>query len=87
MKASKALLMLRQVQESIRVGIRDVWLQRNKARSDWVKAHKLTVWQRRNAALLQLLQRYKQRDLQVPSDLRQHVENMRGRRLKKWLEQ
>ena len=72
--------MLRQVQENIRVGIRDVWMQRNKAHSDWVKAHKLTVWQHRDAALLQLLQRYKQRDLQVPSDLRQHVENMLGRR-------
>ena len=49
MKASGVLLMLRRVQDSIRAGVREVWLQRNKARRDWLKAHKLTVWQRREA--------------------------------------
>ena len=87
MTTGATLQLLTDVQKDVRGGIRQVWLHRSDARARWAKANKLTMWHRRDAALDRLIKRYQQRGKAVPDGLRQHVHNMRGKHLRKWVVQ
>ena len=85
LSAGNTLRLLTELQTAMRKGIRQVWLQRNKARQDWVRANSKSLWQRRDAALDKLMSKYKQRGLKAPAGMAQHVKNLRGKHLRKWI--
>ena len=85
LSAGDTLQLLTALQTAMRKGIRQVWLHRNKARQDWVRANKKSLWQRRDAALKALLHRYQQRGVEAPDGMAQHVKNLRGKGLRKWI--